>query len=724
MRPTAEPPSLSVPPATLPTAAWRRVPAHPAFVAAILAIATIGAFWPVTRAEFINYDDPQYVSANAHVLTGLKRENVTWAFSVFYASNWHPLTWLSHMLDVALFGKGPGGPHCVNLALHVVNSLLLFALLRRMTGAHWRSVWVAGLFALHPLHVESVAWVSERKDVLSAFFFLLTLLAYARYVEQSNVQGPRAKVWYGLALTCFILGLLSKPMLVTLPFVLLLLDYWPLQRFKAATLTYQLSALRRLVWEKLPFLALAAASSLVTVLAQSKALQPLTNFSLADRLGNALVSYARYLGKTFWPTGLALPYPLPGPWPATEVALAAMLVLGLCLSAVWAGRRLPFLFTGWYWFWGALIPVIGVVQVGSQAMADRYTYLPVIGIFIVVAWGAGEAQARWNVAPRLMALVGALALLACGVLTWRQVGYWHDYERLFRHAAAVTHNNSVALDNIGVSLFARGRLEEAMDYYLRSLRIQPKNAQTLNNVGAVLARQGKAEAEDWYHKALVLDPANVEALYNLGNAMAARERFAEAISFFEAALKADPGHLEARNNLGNALVKVGRLDQAAAQYRLALQLRPESGQTHRNLAALLLTQNKLDEAVVEYRLALAQSPKDAAAHYGLGMALALQGKWESAVQHYTETLRLAPNNAEAEYNLGYALKSQGRLDDAVIHLQQALRLKAEFPLAHYNLGCALAQQRRRTEAVTHLREALRLQPDYKEAKEKLGELAP
>jgi len=722
MKPPTEHSLPSLPRLTRRDAAWRRLMAHPAFVSALLAAATIAAFWPVTHAGFINYDDPQYVTANAHVLSGLKWENVTWAFGAFYASNWHPLTWFSHMLDIALFGKGPGAAHCVNLALHVANSVLLFGLLRGITGAHWRSAWVAGLFALHPLHVESVAWVSERKDVLSTFFFMLTLLGYARYVQQSKVQSPKAKAWYGLAVVCFAMGLMSKPMLVTLPFIMLLLDYWPLRRFGPSTLNSQLSSSWRLLCEKLPFLLLAAASALVTVLAQSKALQPLTNFSLGDRLGNALVSYSRYLGKTFWPAGLALPYPLPAPWPTTEVALAALLVFGLCLGAVWAGRRLPFVFTGWFWFWGTLIPVIGVVQVGSQAMADRYTYLPLIGVSIILAWSADWAKCRWNLAPGLMGMAGALALAACSVLTWRQAGYWHDDERFFGHAAAVTRDNVIALNNVGVSLFARGRREEAISYYLQSLHIQPKNAQTLNNVGAVLAAQGKAGALDWYHKALAIDPANVEVLYNLGTAMAASQQYTEAITFFEAALKADSDHLEARNNLGNALVKVGRLDEAATQYRLALQLWPENAQIHRNLGALLLTQNKLDQAVVEYRLALAQEPRDAAAHYGLGLALALQNNWEAAILHYTETLRLTPNNPEAEYNLGYAFKSEGRLDDAVVHLQQALRLKPEFPIAHYNLGCALAQRGQRTEAVAHLREALRLQPDHKEAREKLGEL--
>jgi protein O-mannosyl-transferase len=718
---------------------WR-LAAHPAAVAVLIAVVTIAAFWPVTRAEFLNYDDPQYVTANVHVLTGLTWENMVWAFGTYHASNWHPLTWLSHMLDTTLFGRGPGGPHCVNLALHVANSLLLFTLLRHLTGAHWRSAWVAGLFALHPLHVESVAWVSERKDVLSGLLFLLTLWAYTRYVEKAAVSinqttdhGPRPTLYasifhppssflYGLALLLFALGLMSKPMLVTLPFVLLLLDYWPLQRFGAAPVRSRMLDLCRLTREKIPFMLFAAASSAVTCLAQTKALQPLTNFSLADRVGNALVAYARYLGKTFWPAGLALPYPLPGPWPATAELPAALLVLVLCLAATWAARRCPFLFTGWFWFLGMLLPVIGLVQVGSQAMADRYTYLPLIGILILLAWGAALLQVRWKLRPRWLGLAATAALAACGLLTWRQAGYWHDYEYLFRHAAAVTRDNIVALDNIGMSHFARGQLDQAMDYYQQSLRIQPKNAQTLNNVGAVLMAQGKPEATNWYCKALAVDPANVEALYNLGTAMAAQERCAEAINYFEAALKSDPDHLEAHNNLGNALVEVGRLDEAETHYRLALRLRPENAQLHRNLAALYLKQNAVEQAVAEYRLALAQEPRDAAAHYGLGLALALQGKWEAAIQEYKETLRLGPDNPEAEYNLGYAFRSQGRLDEAIPHLQQALRLKPEFPMAHYNLGCVLADQGRRVEALAHLREALRQRPDYKEAGEKLKDL--
>jgi protein O-mannosyl-transferase len=700
----------------------RQALAHPAPACALLVVVTLAAFWPVTHAAFINFDDPDYVTENARVQAGVSWSGAAWALRAHYASNWHPLTWLSHMLDVSLFGKGAAGPHCVNLFLHSANGALLFLWLCRMTGVHWRSFLVAALFALHPLHVESVAWIAERKDVLSTFFWMLTLLMYGRYVEQSKVESAKSKTWYGLALVCFAFGLMSKPMLVTLPFVLLLLDYWPLSRFGLNTPGPKLKTFLPLIREKGPFFLLSAGSCAVTILAQRGAIQSLTGLPLGLRAANSVVAYVRYLGKAFWPAGLAIPYPYPPHWPEGQVILAGLLMAGLCAGAWWGRRRWPFLLTGWFWFLGGLVPVIGLVQVGTQAMADRYTYVPLIGLFVVIVWGAAALQGRWRLPKTLPGLAAVLLLAACGVLTWRQASYWQDSERLFRHAAAVTKNNHTALANIAAALFARGELDEAISYCRKALEAKPDYPDALNNLGAALEKKGGAESMDYYREALRLNPFHSGALYNLGNALLARGRNAEAADCFAAVLRVKPDNLEARNNFANELLTIGRIDEAISQYRIALSLHPANDKVLKNLGAALVRKGKLDEASIYYRRALKVEPDDGTAHYALGLVLALQAKWDEAIQHYTASVRLLPPNPEVEYNLGYAFRMSRKLPEAVVHLGEALRLRPEFPLAHFNLACVLAQQARREEALAHLTEALRLQPDYPEARQKLVEL--
>jgi tetratricopeptide (TPR) repeat protein len=726
---------------------------HPISVCLLLAGAVLGAFWPVVHCGFIDFDDPDYVTSNATVLNGITWEGVGWAFRTYHASNWHPLTWLSHMLDADLFGSGPAGPHCVNLLLHVANSVLLFFLLRRMTGARWKSAFVAALFGLHPLHVESVAWISERKDVLSTCFWMLTLLAYARYVgqrgvgtspagsrlwlapEHKNLQQPAWSPgtaslwqqgsrfidcpawWYLMSLFLFALGLLSKPMLVTLPFVLLLLDFWPFQRITLKTLWPRLR-------EKLPFFALSAIACLITVLAQRQAIQPLDALPLSERIDNCVVSYLRYLGKMAWPAGLALPYPYPGRWSGWLVIAAAVVLAVTSLAVVLARRRFPYAFTGWFWFLGTLVPVIGLVQVGSQSMADRYTYVPLIGIFLLLTWSAAAVARRQSLASTLIGVVAVSLLAACALLTRQQAGWWRDTETLFRHATVVTQRNYVALSSLGVSLSHRGKKQEAIECYLRALEICPNFADAMNNMGVVLAGQGNDEALIWYHRALQLSPGNPSFLFNLANELAYRKQYPEAVASLEAVLISRPDDHQALNNLGNALKGLGRLDEAILRYRAGLSLAPRDLQIQKNLAEALMTQGKVNEAIPLYRQALKQAPEDPALLYGLGLALALQGQWDRAIPQYQVAARLMPKNAEVQYNLGYALRSQGRLDEALVHLRQALQLRPDFPLAHYNLACVLADKGLCDEAITSLNEALRLKPDYEEAARKLRTLAP
>jgi tetratricopeptide (TPR) repeat protein len=731
--------------------ALTRVPAF--WIVAILAGLTAISYSPIVKAQFINYDDNEYVTANPLVLRGLSWEGVRWAFTTTHASNWHPVAWLSHMVDVELFGKGPMGPHLMSLLLHTANTVLLFLLLRRITGAQWRSALVAGLFALHPLLVESVAWVAERKDVLSGLFGFLTLIAYARYSE-SKVQGPRSegtsgvegceevksegrrakeirtpnsevepgvvcgsrpRVWYGLALVLFMLGLMSKPMLVTLPFVMLVLDYWPLGRVSGRT------QIGRLVAEKIPFFLMSVVGSYITTRAQKLAIQPLEHLPLAERVANALMAYARYLGKTVWPADLALPYLHPGHWPAMHVAAAAMLLIFLSVVAVLGARNRPYLLTGWCWFLGTLIPVIGLVQVGTQSMADRYTYLPLIGLFIASVWGLGELCVRARIPKVVMALAGTGALICGSALTFQQATFWKDSERLFKHAAEATTDNYIAVANVGGALFEAGRLDEAMEFYRRSYQMNPLYAEAVNSIGAVLAARGSDEAIQWFKQALQIQPAHPQALFNLGNAMAKQGHTLEAVDYFQAALRVRPDNYEARNNLANALIKLHRLDEAIEQYKSALYYQPEAALIHKNLGEALAGKGQLDEAIGEYRQALRYT-NDAAAHYSLGLTLAVQTKWAQAIEQYGETLRLSPWNAEAHYNLGYALRIKGRLEEAAAQFREALRLRPEFPLAHYNLGCVLVEKGDRNEAVAQLTEALRQKPDYREAEENLRAL--
>ncbi len=589
----------------------------PLGICLLLVAVTLAVYWPVMRCDFVNYDDPDYFTANHHVQTGLKPANLVWAFTTRHASNWHPLAWLSLMLDAELFGKGPFGPHFTNLLLHAANTVLVFLLLRRLTAATWRSAVVAALFALHPLHVESVAWISERKDVLSTFFGLLSLWAYARFVRKSEVENqvsgfrPPTSGYYWLALLFFALGLMSKPMLVTLPFLMLLLDWWPLGRM--SRVEGRGSRVRSLVLEKIPFFLLSAASCVVTYIAQQKggAVTALTRISLSQRLDNAFVSYARYLGKTFWPVNLAVLYPLPVHWNTLWVILSLLLVIGFSVAAVWFGRKHPCVPVGWFWFVGTLVPVIGLVQVGIQSMADRYTYVPLIGVFTILVWGLGAVCASRR-APKTWIIFLAMTLfVACALRTRDQLRYWQNDETLFRHTLAVTKNNYLAYNNLGTWLSKKGQIAEAMDCFHKSLKIKPDDSDVLYNLGNAFARLGNwDEAINNYKRALQIIPNQPDILDNLGFAFAARKQFADAIACFEAALKLDPDSADAHNNLATVLFIQKRFDEAIRHYREALRITPDNPQIYSNLGDALVKQGQTAEAVRCYQEALRLNPDD------------------------------------------------------------------------------------------------------------------
>jgi len=705
---------------------FRELIKHPAFLSVALALSTFVVFLPIAWNDFVNYDDPDYVTANAHVRSAVSWSNIAWALKTSHASNWHPLTWLSHMIDWQVFRDHAGAHHLVSLGFHIGNTVLLFLLLRKLTGALWRSAIVAGLFALHPMHVESVAWVSERKDVLSGMFWMLTIFSYSAYVERRSharikgIQSGASKIpstfpskvpascFYVLSLVLFALGLMSKPMLVTLPFVLLLLDYWPLGRWsmndgssdKPSTNPQTENAraslpskVVMLLLEKVPFFVLSFLSSYVTFLAQQKGGAVSTSISWIARLENALVSYARYLGKMVWPHKLSVLYPHPGDWPAIQVIGSALLLVLISGAVLLLWRRRPYLPIGWFWFVGTLVPVIGLVQVGVQSMADRYTYIPSIGFFIVLVWGTADilnVQEELKRVPGTWFKAGVLAtflsLLACASLTFKQVQYWRNSEALFSHAVEVTKGNYLAYNNLGFYLSHQGKILDAMENYRKSLEINPGYEDALNNMGYALAGQKKPR---------------------------------EALPYYQAALRVRPNHVEVHNNLGNALADLGEIDQAMEQYEIVLRQQPNHVDAHNNLGIALAMKGRLDEGINHFKQAIRQKPNDAGAHSNLGNALAAQQKFKEATQEYQESLRLKPDDAQANNNLGNVLAQQGLLDEAIVRYQRAIQLNADNPEAHFNLGMALARQGRRAEAVIHLKEAMRLRPDYQEAKQQV-----
>ncbi len=605
----------------------------------VLILSILLVFWQVRDFAFVNYDDNDYVYENPHVLNGLTWDGVVWAFTTNHAANWHPLTWLSLMLDCQLFGANPGWMHLVNLLLHLANTLLLFAVLRKMTGALWPSAFVAAAFAIHPMHVQSVTWIAERKDVLSTLFFLLTLAAYISYVRR------RGLVRYMLALLLFALGLLVKPMLVTLPALLLLLDYWPLLRFatkgrplerirepdfaqgatpgrqRAKGASQKVSAVRLIV-EKIPFIVLSIVSSVITFLAQlgSSSVASINTLPLKARIANVFLSYARYAGKLFWPQNLAVFYPFgAGRFAFWQVGMCVLLLLVISIFVIRFGRNRKYLPVGWFWFVGTLIPVVGLVQSGAQSHADRYTYIPYIGLFIVIAWGLPELLSKWPYRKIALGIAAAMVLTAMGIYTYRQAGYWKDSSTLFAHAIEVTQNNYIVYNNLGNAYFKLGRYQDAIEVYKQAIGIKPDFAEAHSNLGS--------------------------AYGNLG-------RYQDEIESCKQAIRIKPDFAEAHSNLGFAYGNLGRYQDEIESCKQAIRIKPDY----------------------------------ADAHYNLGFAYANLGRYQDAVEAYKQAIRIKRDYAEAHCGLGFVYGNLGRSQEGIKSCKQAIRIKPDFVLAHYNLG--------------------------------------
>jgi tetratricopeptide (TPR) repeat protein len=626
-------------------------------VSALLGAAVLAVFWPALHCGFVNYDDPAYVTENWHVRHGFNGQSARWALTAVVASNWHPLTWMSHILDCQLYGLRPAGHHLSSVLLHLGSTVSLFLLLNRMTGALWRSALVAALFALHPLRVESVAWVSERKDVLSAFFWMLAVGAYLRYAENLKSQVLNFKFFYVLALFFFALGLMAKPMVVTLPFVLLLLDYWPLGRMELGP-----RFSRRLLAEKIPFFVLAAASCAVTFLVQQSAgaVATLARFPLAARLCNIPVAYARYVGKNFWPVDLAAYYPYRA-WGWGEIVGAALL-LGLATGLVlWRGRAQPYLAVGWFWFLGVLAPVIGLVQVGGQSLADRYTYLPSVGLWIMIVWGLHDLAAKAPILRAALAAAGCLAVTFCGLLARHQTGVYQDSQTLWEASLRSYPDCLAAHNNLAKWFLDTGRLDQAAAQCQEALAILPTDPTAPNILALIHLRQGK------------VDEAIAESLQSI--------RF-------------QPRSDGNRQTLGRAYLGKGQFALAAAAFEEAVALNPSAAEAWCNLGYARLQLGQVVEATVAYGKALDLAPDYALAHNDLGNILLRQGREEEAMRHFQRAVQSAPDFAEAHYNLAGILARRGRLDEAIAHCQKALEIQPDLAAARQQLAALTAARER------------------------------
>jgi tetratricopeptide (TPR) repeat protein len=661
---------------------------------ALLFAVVLAVFLPTLRNGFINLDDGSYVTANPQVRAGATLDGAAWAFRTFESANWHPVTWLSHMLDAELFGDRAWGHHLTSVVLHALNAALVFALLHVLTGSLWRSLLVAALFGLHPLRVESVAWVAERKDVLSLFFGLLSLLAYAAWKRPAAAGRVQPRGWYGiLSLGFFALGLMSKPTLVTLPCVLLLLDFWPLRRMEGTSA----SVVWSLVREKIPFFVLTAASCVTTWAAQAsvEALGNTASYPIASRLATALESYAGYLGKTSYPADLAIIYPFRVAHSAGNVALAVALLVAISVMVFATRRNRPWLATGWLWFLGTLVPMIGLVQVGSQAMADRYTYLPSIGLLVALVWGASEFVAGSQRRARFAIGLTLVVLAVFAVATVRQIGRWKDSETVFRHALAVTNDNYLAHRCLALALAqSPGRHPEAVEQFRAEVRVVPRLPEAHFELATALAE----------------DPATLD----------------EAIAEYRTSVTLAPRHVLARYGLGRALLRsAAGYPEALEQLRRTLELAPDNIDVRHDLAeALALTPEGAPEALAEFRALLRLRPERVEVRNSVGLLLARQGRLPEAVEEYEALLRAKPDFAPAHNNLANALsRMPGRRADAIAQYRAALALEPDYWEAHFNLGLALAAEPAGSaEAIRQFETVLRLQPGCVPARQMLEQL--
>ena len=618
----------------------------------VLIILSLVIYWPVQDYKFINYDDQLYVTDLYSQKDAITFKDISAAFTDLRTGNWHPLTMMSHMLDWQLFGDNAGGHHWTSLIIHIFNTVLLFLLFRSLTGAIWQSAFVAALFALHPINVESVAWIAERKNVLSTFFWILTMLFYVRYAKQPDWKR------YLPVFLCFVLGLMSKPMLVTLPFVLLLIDYWPLNRTAIDTQNENKSEIQAplkvgkaklsfLILEKFPLFILTAISICVTLYTQRtvKAVISLDLFPLAKRISNAIVSYGLYIKKMFWPVDLAVIYPYASS-PAGQTLMIAALLVSITVIVCKYFLRYPYLTVGWFWYAGTLVPVIGIVQVGNQSMADRYAYIPLIGLFVMIVWGMGYVFKK-IFSTKVIAIISGMILAALIIVSHYQVQSWRNTFTLFNHAVNVTENNSIAHSNLAGELLMQNNVKEAMHHCQTALLVAPADYNTLVRIA-------------WAYN--LLDEKN------------------KAINALRLAIKVHPEYVRAYNDLFVLLLQAGKAEEAMKEYRRAVELdcNKDNGALHYDFAKALATQGHYDEAIIQYNQVLLIQPRNDVAHNNLALLLLQKGKTDDALNHFQEAIRLQPKYAKAHYQLSLILKQKGLTEEASRHYQEAIRLTLDM----------------------------------------------
>jgi tetratricopeptide (TPR) repeat protein len=659
----------------------------------LLAALTVSVYAPVAGFGFVTWDDPNYITHNPTVQQGLTPDTIAWAFTRVEHPYWQPVTWLSHLTDVSLFGLNAGAHHLVNVAFHGANTVLLFLLLTTLTGRRARSAVVAALFAVHPLHLESVAWIAERKDVLSTFFWLITTAAYVRYTRRPGVSRY-------LAVLCgFAIALMAKPMVVTLPFVLLLLDVWPLGRAHIGTIgapTVSGESVTPIPWprlmlEKVPMLALAAVSSGLAIVGQQRVatLPDLAAFSWSSRAATAALAYLDYLRQTFWPVSMAALYPLPPTVNWLRTIVAVLVLMAVSAGAIRQRRQRPYLLVGWLWYLGILVPVIGLLQVAEQARADRFTYVPLIGVLIMVAWLLSDWMASRRVPSVTRAAVACVAIGACAIAARVQLHHWRDSRALWQRVVDVSPHSYLGHNNLGTAFLELGDLPGALEHYTKATSLRPGFADPYNNIGLTLARLG---------------------------------RDAEAVRAYERAIALDATLVEARNNLGGALANLGRTDDAIPHFKAAVRLRPDYADAHANLGGALAVAGKFDEALIHLYEARRLNPCLPDLPNGFGIALLGLGRTDEALHQLGEAVRQQPHAPHAYSNLAQALNRLGRLPEAIHALTEAVRLDPSRPRRHYDLGVLLMQQGQRADARRAFERALALDPAYEPARAALVQL--
>ena len=667
-----------------------------------LAIATLVAFWPVTSCNFIGLDDPEYVTENPHIQHGISVEGVQWAFTGIHVNFYHPLTMISHMLDAQIYGLNPQGHHLTNLLFHLTNTLLLFSVLSHMTKAPWKSAFVAALFAVHPLNVESVAWVSERKNVLSTFFWMLTMVAYVHYVER-----PRLKNYLTVILL-FVLGLMAKPTLVTLPFVMLLLDHWPLRRFeqgrpemkdelhglgsrdgkmtglkvKSSSLctrdaaapnhSYRLATTLPLIIEKIPLFILIPVFSILAYIAEGEAVE---NLPWNVKVPNALVSYAIYIIKAIWPANLSVFYPHRGLWPVWQVAGASLLLASVTGVVIMTARKYRYLFVGWLWFIGTMVPAIGIVQISDFGRADRFTYIPTIGLFIMVAWGVPELLKTGRYSRQVLAGLSLSIFLVLSATTWVQVGYWRSDSDLFNHSLETTTGNCVLYANRGVAYAKLGKYKQAIADFDKVLEIDPVSARIYYERGLAQAMLGNyMQAINDYDSSIRINPRFAMAYSNRGSAYTSIGNRKKAILDYDKALQLNPQLASAYYNRGNAYVALGRIKDAIADFDSAIQLNPKSANAYCNRGSTYAALGDQRQAILDYDRAIRIDPRLGLAYYGRGRAYAVLGNREQAIADYNRTIEISPEDALAYKNRALLYNGIGNQQQAYEDLKSAAML--------------------------------------------------